>query len=126
VDPYYAFTWFFSEKWETSLRLFYTFNGENDDTKVKPGQLFHGNYAFSRAITSQWRAGVTGYVIQQTTEDRLNGTKLPGTKERGFSAGPGVAYVGPGLTLFFSAPIEFGVRNRFQGTRTSLELVHRF
>lgn len=125
-EGYYSFTTFLSPKLETSWRFLYALNGENPDTHKKPGQLFHLNYAFSQEITSEWRLGISGYYLQQTTEDRDNNKKGNGTKERAYAAGPGVAYVGQGLTFMLTHPIEFGVRNRFEGSRTTLQLIHKF
>jgi hypothetical protein len=129
VDSYYSFVWFFSQKWETSLRLWYAFHGENDDSafgKVKPGQLLHINYAISREIAPRLRLGAAGYLLTQTTEDTVNGVKSQNSKERAMAVGPGLVYMGNGLTMMLSHPIEFGVRNRFQGSRTTLQLIHRF
>jgi hypothetical protein len=126
VEPYYSFVWFFRDKWETSWRVFYAVHGENDETKMKPGQLLHANWAFSRRVAAKWRVGAAGYGLWQTTEDEANGVKVPRSEERAYAAGPGLIYLGPGLTLMLSHPVEFGVRNRFRGSRTTLELIHRF
>jgi len=37
-----------------------------------------------------------------------------------------LAYQGPGLTAMLSHPIEFWGQNRFVGSRTTLQLIHRF
>lgn len=125
-EGYYSFTTFLSPKLETSWRFLYAFNGENKDTHIKPGQLFHLNYAFSQEISAKWRLGVSGYYLQQITEDQINGIKSNGSKERAYAVGPGVAYVGQGLTFMLTHPIEFGVRNRFEGSRTTLQMIHKF
>jgi hypothetical protein len=126
VDPYYAFTWFPSRNLETSFRLWYAFHGENDETKVKPGRLFHMNYAASYQAHPRLRLGAAGYYLQQTTEDEVAGVKSSGSKERAFALGPGLVYMGQGLTAMLSHPVEFGVRNRFKGSRTTLQLIHKF
>lgn len=129
VDSYYSFVWFFHPRWETSWRLWYAIHNENDEHffgKVKPGQLFHANYAASYALTPKWRIGGAGYYLQQTTEDVINGVKSTGSKERGYAFGPGLVYMGQGLAIFLSHPIEFGVKNRFKGSRTTLQMIHKF
>ncbi len=128
-DPYASVVWFFHPKWETSWRFFYTVHSENGDHPlgaVKPGQAAHLNYAVSREIFPKWRLGVAGYYLQQTTEDKINGVKVPDSKERVASAGPGFVYMGQGLTAMFSYPMEFSVQNRFKGSRATLQLIHKF
>ncbi|MGQ0644510.1 MAG: SphA family protein [Elusimicrobiota bacterium] len=126
LEPYYSFVWLFHPKWETSWRLFYAFHGENDDTKTRPGRLFHANWAVSRQVSPRLRLGAAGYGLQQTTEDEVNGVDAMNSKERAFAAGPGLFYTSQGLMLALSHPVEFGVRNRFQGRRTTLQFIHRF
>jgi hypothetical protein len=126
LEPYYSFVWLFHPKWETSWRLFYALHGENDDTKTRPGRLFHANWAVSRQVSPRLRLGAAGYGLQQTTEDEVNGVKARNSKERAFAAGPGLFYTSQGLMLALSHPVEFGVRNRFQGRRTTLQFIHRF
>lgn len=126
INPYYSFVWMFHPRWDASLRLWYAHHSENDETKVKPGQAIHFNYAFSRQMTPKLRLGVAGYILQQISEDEVNGVKQTDSKERVMAMGPGFVYMGKGLTVFLSHPIEFGVRNRFKGSRTTLQLIHRF
>ncbi|MBI4397103.1 MAG: transporter [Elusimicrobia bacterium] len=126
LESYYAFTWMFRPKWETSWRILYGIHEENPDTRVKPGQVFHFNYAFSREVGAKFRLGAAGYFLQQTTEDRINGTKAVHSKERALSVGPGVVYMGPGFMAMVSHPVDLSVRNRFQGSLTTFQLIHRF
>lgn len=137
-DPYYSVVWMFAPKWETSWRFYYAVHSENDEVtllgpvgpfqaKVKPGQLFHLNYAFSREILPFLRLGVAGYYLQQLTEDRIDGIKQTDTKEKAFAAGPGLVLFNRGGTMFaLSHPVEFGVRNRFKGSRTTLQIINKF
>ena len=126
VDSYYSFVWFFAEKWETSLRLWYAYHMENPDTKVQPGQRAHVNYAFSRQILPKWRLGVAGYALRQLADDKISGVRQADSRERVFALGPGLVYQGSGLTMMLSHPLEFGGQNRFVGSRTTLQLIHRF
>ncbi len=125
-NPYYSMVWLFQPKWDADVRLWYALHGENNETNVKPGQLFHLNYAVSREIYPQYRAGFAGYFLQQLTEDQKNGTDMVDSKERVAAIGPGAVYMGQGLTAMLSFPIEFAAKNRFQGFRATLELVHKF
>ena len=123
-EPYYVCTWIPDPLWDIDLKAFYAVNGRNNETKVKPGQLLHFNFAASRQMGGKWRLGVSGYYAQQLTEDK--GTSSTDTKERAIGIGPGLVYQGEGLMLMLTHPIEFGVQNRFQGSRTTLQFVHRF
>ncbi|MFA6094062.1 MAG: transporter [Elusimicrobiota bacterium] len=126
LDSYYSFVWLFADKWETSLRLWYAFNSENDQTKVRPGQRFHVNYALSREILPKLRLGAAGYVLRQTTDDKIAGVRQADSRERVLAAGPGLVYQGQGLSAMLSHPIEFGGQNRFIGSRTTLQLIYKF
>lgn len=125
-ETYYAFTTFLSPKIETSWRIQYAVHSENKDTRVKPGQVLHVNYAFSYGLTSKWRLGAAGYLLQQTTDDELNGAKVAGLRERGYAAGPGLVYLGGAASIMCSHVSEFGGKNRFQGSRTTLQIINRF
>jgi hypothetical protein len=126
VNPYYAFTIFPSEKLEFSARLHYLWNSQNDDpyeglhaSSVQPGQAFHGNIAGSYEVSDRLRVGVSGYTLQQFTDDKINGDAIAGSEERVFGIGPGVAYNQDNhqdkwwLTL--NSYFETGAENRPQG-----------
>ena len=123
-EPYYVCTWIPDPLWDINLKAFYAVNGRNSETKVRPGQLLHFNFAVSRQMEAKWRLGVSGYYAQQTTSDI--GPYTNHTKERAIGVGPGLVYQGEGLMMMLTHPMEFGVRNRFQGSRTTLQFVHRF
>lgn len=126
IEPYYSFVWMFSDRWETSWRLFYMKSSENKDTHIKPGDLFHLNYAVSYSVLPKLRVGAAGYMLTQLSEDEFNGVKLVDSKEKAMAVGPGLVYMGQGFTMMLSHPVEFGVRNRFQGSRTTLQIIHKF
>ncbi len=125
-ETYYAFTTFLSPRIETSWRIQYAFHSENKETQIKPGQVLHVNYAFSYGLTQKWRLGAAGYVLQQLNDDELNGFKIAGSKEKGYAAGPGLVYLGGAASIMCSHVTEFGGRNRFQGSRTTLQIINRF
>lgn len=126
VEGYYAFTMFLSKKLETSWRLHYTWNGENPATKMQAGPLFHANYDVSYQVLPKLRVGAAGYVLQQLADDRLDGARQPDSKERAFAAGPVLGYITPAFMAMVTHQEEFGVRNRFQGASTTLQLIYKF
>lgn len=126
VDSYYSAVWRFAEAWETSWRLWYAYHGQNPATGMKPGQRAHVNFAASRALGKQWRLGAAGYVFRQLADDKVYGARMADSRERVFGLGPGLVYHGQGLTAMLSHPFEFWGQNRFIGSRTTLQLIHRF
>ena len=126
LDSYYSFVWLFADKWETSERLWYAFNGENPATRVTPGQRTHIEFAASREVLPRFRVGAVGYFYRQTTDDKVAGVRQPDSRERVAAIGPGVVYQGQALTFYLSHPIEFWGANRFVGSRTTLQLLYRF
>ncbi|MEK7389659.1 MAG: transporter [Elusimicrobiota bacterium] len=126
VDTYYSLVWLFADQWETSARVWYAFHSENPDSKVRPGQRCHVNFAVSRGVLPKLRLGVAGYVLRQTTDDKTAGVRQADSRERVAAMGPGLVYQGESLTAMLSHPIEFWGQNRFVGSRTTLQLVHRF
>ncbi|MBI4425510.1 MAG: transporter [Elusimicrobia bacterium] len=126
LDSYYSFVWLFTEKWETSARLWYAFHTENRETKVRPGQRLHFNFAVSRELLPKLRLGAAGYFLRQVADDKLAGARQADSRERVLGLGPGLVYSGGGLTAMLSHPVEFLGQNRFVGSRTTLQLIHRF
>lgn len=102
--PFYSFTIFWNEKWETSVRTRYLLYGENDKPykglvykgqpvdKIQQGQAIFFNYGISYAISQEFRFGVAGFFLQQLTNHKINGNEIPDSKEAGFNIGPGILY----------------------------------
>ncbi len=123
-NPYYAFTLFITPKLETSWRFHYLWNSKNNDpplvfkaSSVQPGQAFHLNYAVSYEILSGLRVGISGYYLQQTTSNKVDGKDIPNSKERVFAVGPGIMYSKDNFFLTLTANFETGVENRPEGQR---------
>jgi anthranilate 1,2-dioxygenase (deaminating, decarboxylating) large subunit len=127
IEPYYAFTWFLTPAFSTSWRLLYTYNTENDETKIQPGQLFHANYSFEYEMIKNLRLAATGYYIRQLTEDEFNGIKGTGTKEKAFAIGPAIHWITKsGFVFDLKTQFESSVENRPQGNRTTFRMVYKF
>jgi len=123
-NPYYAFTLFITPKLETSWRFHYLWNSKNNDppvafkaSSIQPGQAFHLNYAISYEILDGLRVGITGYYLQQTTSNKVDGDDIPNSKERVFAIGPGLMYSKNNFFLTLTANFETGVENRSEGQR---------
>jgi hypothetical protein len=130
-NPYYAFTWLFADRFETSWRIQYLWNSVNDApgpgfeaTTVQPGQAIHFNAAVSVEVIKPLRAGVAGYFLQQITDARADRRDIPGSKERVAALGPGLLFMEGTTQLIANAYWEFAVENRPAGSRLNLTMIH--
>ncbi|MEK9280914.1 MULTISPECIES: transporter [unclassified Bradyrhizobium] len=133
ISPYYAFTWRTTELWEVSGRLIYDWSGENRDLarssgtrSAQPGQQAAFSLSASYALSDQWRAGITGYGFQQITNTEIDGTALPGSRQRAFGIGPGLVWSSSSAKVIANVFKEFGVENRPQGYQAVLRLITPF
>jgi hypothetical protein len=126
VNPYYAFTYIPTDKLELSARLHYLWNSRNDRpftglgaNTIQPGQAFHANFAASYRIFPELRLGFNGYVLQQITDDKVNGRSQPNSRERVFALGPGIEWSSraAGISIYINSYLETGVENRPAGTK---------
>lgn len=126
INPYYSMTWFFAERWETSWQFNYAYHTENARARLQPGQAFHMTYEISRELHPKLRLGAGGYFLQQLTDDKINATPMPDTKERACSIGPVIGYLGRGFIVIASHFIEVDARNRFESVNTTFQIIHKF
>ncbi|HTB72215.1 MAG TPA: transporter [Polyangiaceae bacterium] len=131
VNPYYAFTWLFHERIETSWRLQYLWNSVNGEPApgieartVQPGQAVFFNGAASFELIAPLRTGVAGYFLQQITDARADGRGVPRSKERVAALGPGLFMMEGTTQVIANAYWEFAVENRPMGARVNLQLLH--
>jgi hypothetical protein len=131
VNPYYAFTWLFHERVETSWRLQYLWNAVNGEPApgfeartVQPGQAVFFNGAASFELIAPLRTGVAGYFLQQITDARADGRGVPRSKERVAALGPGLFMMEGTTQIIANAYWEFAVENRPMGGRVNLQLLH--
>lgn len=127
INPYYAFT-YERGKLEISTRVHYLWNainhepfvGSGADT-VQPGQAFHMNYSASYEVVPSVRIGFNGYWLQQLTDDKINGIRVPHSLERTVGLGPGVQWhLGRNTWIRLNGYKEIDVRNRAQGSSVIL------
>ncbi|MCY1505994.1 putative MetA-pathway of phenol degradation [compost metagenome] len=122
--PLFSFTWLPTERTELSLKATYSFNEENHDTDYRSGQIFHFDYSTSYRVTDNFRLGLNGYYLKQTTDDKQHGRTVQflgedvddGVRGQVFAIGPAAH-----LTFFKYASFEvrwakeFAVENRPEG-----------
>ena len=131
LNPYYSFTWFLSERLETSWRIHYLWNSVNEEpgpgymaTTIQPGQAIHSNAAASFAVAGPLRTGAAGYFLQQITDSRADGRAVAGSKERVVALGPGLFAMTGSTQLIANAYWEFAVENRPEGARFNVCAIH--
>jgi hypothetical protein len=75
-------------------------------------------------MNDQWRLGLQGYVLEQTTVDRGPGVPEHGNKVRALGAGPVAGYLAESGTWGLDVKVmkEFSVRNRPEGTTSWVRL----
>ncbi|MBE0599078.1 MAG: transporter [Desulfuromonadales bacterium] len=133
-NPYWAATLFVTPRLTASWRLHYLWNDENDDTKVKPGQAVHANFATEYAVIPNiLRLGVNGYYLRQVSDSEIDGRKVSSSdgpifgRERVLAIGPGaIWHLSRDSHLFFNAYFETEARLRPEGERYLLRFVHHF
>jgi hypothetical protein len=70
-------------------------------------------------LSSRWSAGFEGFFDFQLGDDRLDGSRIHGSAERGRMLGPVVTAAFGRLLLDMSVLREFEARNRPEGTRAT-------
>ena len=132
-NPYYAATLVPTPRLEFSSRLYYLWNSENDEpffrlraNNTQPGQAFHVNAAASYEIFENFRAGVSGYALQQITDDKVDGNDQAHSKERVFGIGPGFKYKLDTWLLYLNSYYETGAENRPEGVKVVFRISKLF
>jgi len=136
INPHWAGTYWFTQKFSASARLHYLWNARNSDpnaafgpgvSSTQAGQAVHANLTIEYAVTPNLRLGVNGYWFDQLTDTKANGSSVPGRRERVWAIGPGLLYdFSRDDHLFFNAYFERGARNRPEGNRFIARYVHHF
>lgn len=136
LNPYWAATVWFNQKWSASWRLHYLWNAKNGSPNAafgpyvyntQAGQAIFANIAGSYQVQEQLFVGVNAYVLNQITPTKANGYNVPGREERVWAIGPGVLYsISKNHFIFFNLYCEQHAANRPQGTNSILRYVIHF
>ena len=124
-NPHTTFTWMPMPNLDISGAIGVEFHSENTDTNYKSGALFFLDWGVN------WHAfekvpglaiGLGGYVIQQFTDDEMDGlVYLDGNRQQGFAIGPQISYGGPNGAVGLKWQHEFATENRAEGDRFWLQ-----
>lgn len=129
LNPYWAFTFYFTPRWATSWRLYYLWCGTNHSTHFKAGDAFHTNATMEFQAKPDLWVGINTYFLYQLKDNRINGVKIPNSREQVFGVGPGFLYaVHENYDLIFFGNLYFEtlVKNRPQGITAVLRLFKYF
>jgi hypothetical protein len=113
MQTVYGISWINPAGLNADAKMMYTFNQRNKDTNYKSGQEFIVDYALGWGLGNGFTVGIGGYLYQQATDDKLNGTTVADNKGRTLAIGPSVKYdSGKGWFVTAKYQVDTGVRNR--------------
>jgi hypothetical protein len=125
--PYWAATLYLSHKWNVSWRLNYLWNAKNEKIDSRAGDAMYLNFSLTYELYPHLFFGPVGYALGQLHDNKLDGVRVPNSRERVVGAGPGFAYFFSEDIVFFSyLYLEGAVRNRTQGTSFIARVVMHF
>lgn len=143
IEPLLAVTWLSEKGWEISSKFMYNIKSKNkefrlaiDEPKMDyaSGDELHIDFLVGKRF-GLWGAGLSGYYLKQTTNDKLDGQTISsvlgpwssGRKGEVLAIGPSVIYNSPtGTTLIAQWQNEMYAKNRFQGYIAWLRLIIPF
>lgn len=129
INPYWAFTLFFTPRFATSWRLYYLWCAKDHKIGLQAGDAIHGNYTLEYEVAERLWVGLNGYFLQQLHNNRLDGREILHSKEQIFAAGPGFLYIfteNSDFAMFGNLYFENFARNRPQGISAVLRFLKRF
>ena len=136
---------YLKEGFDTSIKLMYDFNTDNDKYlhpnptlgtgKLSPGQEFHFDWALGYGLKNGISGGVVGYNFWQVTDDEFNGSKTLAKYADGSSSRSQVGGIGVGFKYWpkqgpFSIVLkqywEYGAKNIATGPQTQFKFIYAF
>lgn len=125
VGAMVATTFLLGPDWELSLRPQYVHTYKNSDpassfpldagiVNTQAGGTGALNVALSYKVSRRLRIGLNGYHLRQITDDKVNGQKIAGSRERASGFGPGLMIdASQASKVWLNLYKESSVRNRF-------------
>lgn len=129
ASPAVAFTWIGPDGLEVSSNIQLNVHGKNKDTQYQSGIEYQQEFAIGQHV-GPWTLGVGGYLYQQLSDDKANGTKFQdGSRSRVMALGPTISFfdLGSDWPLIWAHVYkEFSARNRTQGTQFAVRAAWSF
>jgi hypothetical protein len=133
VHPYYAITAFPTKRMETSWRVNYLWNSQNNSPPIstqarstQAGQAIHFNATLGFNVYKHLWIGPNGYYLAQTSDARINGVPIRNSPEQVGAIGLGTVWSGGRWHLFANEYQELGARNRATGQKVVLRFARIF
>ena len=125
IMPNVGVTYLSDSGFETSARIMYNFNTNNNATGYQSGQEFMVDY-FIGGHFGNWVAGLAGYSYLQTTDDAQRGRTVANARGLAQALGPAVSYNFGSFQLFGSYTHEVAAENRPMADRGLIRAVISF
>ncbi len=130
ISPYIATTLRVTERWEISNRINYNWSSVSHrppyatlHESAQPGDQLAVNLSASYAINETWRIGVGSYMLQQLSDSRTDGARIPDSRQRVLGVGPSARWSLGRTMVIASAYKEFDAQNRSEGNLGVLRLM---
>jgi hypothetical protein len=127
VHPYYAITAFPAKRMETSWRVNYLWNSQNNSPpistqarSIQAGQAIHFNATLGFNVYKHLWIGPNGYYLAQISDGRINGVPLPNSPEQVGAIGLGMVWFGGRWRFYVNEYHELGALNRPTGEKVVL------
>ncbi len=127
INPNWSATLYLLSNWAASCNLNYVWSAKNKHTGIQAGQAILINYSMEAELFKNWWFAVNGYFLQQYTDSKINGFKVPNRRERVFSIGPGVLYsLNDKVNFFGYVYFESKSRNHNKGINAIISGIINF
>jgi Protein involved in meta-pathway of phenol degradation len=110
----YAFTWFPLSQVEVSSKISTNYSFENQKTDYQSGVQVVADYGINYRFSSNWLAGVGGYLATQLSDDQLHGKDI-GNRTKSIKVGPQIGYAHRDWGLFAAYQSDVYARNTTEG-----------
>jgi hypothetical protein len=126
--PQFGITYLPASGLDLSTRMTYSINARNKATDYKSGQYFHADFNAGYPLYAGWKAGLQGYYLHQTTNDKQNGATVgDGNRASVLALGPGLIYeIAGGSMIEVRYLVETSAKNRTQGDSTWIKAAFKF
>ncbi len=133
-QPNLAFTWLTGSGIEVSGKLLFEFHTTNDDyltpfsntVEYSPGTSLHYDFAASFPLSTNFRAGLSGFYFTQVEDDKINGRKLENMKAQGLAMGPAFEVTSGNWIISFKQQTELMAHNGPKGFVCWLNVYYNF
>lgn len=126
LQPTLAYHYTGPSGWEFATSLRAIFNNRNNATNYRSGNVLVADYAVGYKV-GNFRYGVSGYYLNQFTDDTGPTAPAGGNRALGFGIGPSISYIpNPATMITLSIQKDIVAHNLPQGTTAQLAATVNF